>query len=385
MTSPLLVAASVSSSLAVGFVTVFLPSVRSSLQDQAQLSEERSHRLLQLQWLVLIPCLPLAGWLVDHWSMHDALFTGHVGLALAITWIALAQDFTSLIWGVIGLSASGALVLTSAITLMPHALSLSERQSIGAALSLGFVFVGLITLIVPAALPWLIRQFGHRPTILTVGLLCLIPALLSALIAKPEFPQTRPSLPLRESWEDPRLWLIALATFLYFPLERLLEIWPRPYLAEIGYSSRAVTRLLVGFWCSFLVMRFALSWLMGPGYEAWLLIVLLVVSSMILGNLIGAYAPSSGYVGFWLIGACYGPLLPVFLGIFLELEGLRGVPGLALGALLSLSALNSLLVQPAFGAYAKTHSTRACMRIPMILGLVAAAPTLVLAIIRHGR
>ena len=144
-------------------------------------------------------------------------------------------------------------------------------------------------------------------------------------------------------------------------------------------------RLLVGFWCAFLLFRFGLGWMIRQGNDAWLVLVLLVVSSMILGNLAGAYAPSSGYFGVWLVGACYGPLLPALLGILLDLESPRRIEGQAVGVVFALGALSTLLVQPALTAYAKSHAPRATMRIPMVLGLLMAAPMLVVTLLRFGR
>src|SRR5262245_33277810 len=258
MPSPFFVSASIGSSLAVGILPVLLSTVSPALQKQSALSDLQVRRMGQWHWLAWFLSFPIAGWLVDQWSIHDVLFTGLLLLALAISWIALSQTYSALVWGAVGMSLAGAWVMTSAISLMPQALAFSPRQSLGAALSLGLVFAGLAALLAPAALPRLIDRFGCRPTLLAIGLLCLVPALLIAISARSEDTAGPPSRPLNESFEDIRLWLIALAIFLYFPLERLLEIWPRPYLGEIGYAGGAVTRLLVGFWAAFLIMRFAL-------------------------------------------------------------------------------------------------------------------------------
>ncbi len=311
----------------------------------------------------------------------SVLFTGCLGLGVAIAWLSLAQNFTALCWGVFGLGFTGACVTTATVTLMPTALTLFPRWSAGAALSLGFVFVGLATLLTPWALPGLIRRVGLRQVGLYLGLLCLVPAALMALV-RAELPPPVVPPPLEGALFDLRFWIVLLAAFLTFLLENFLAIWPKPYLLELGYSGRSAVRLLVGFWCAFLVCRFGLSWMIRSGNEAWLLCVLLAVSSMVLGNLAGAYAPSSGTFGFWLVGACYGPMLPVLLAILVVLEGPRGVPGQTVGAVYGLGALSSLVVQPLLIFLAKGRPARESMRIPMFLGLVMAAVMLVLALIR---
>jgi hypothetical protein len=203
-----------------------------------------------------------------------------------------------------------------------------------------------------------------------------------AALAVAEIPE--PVLVPGISLYDLRFWLVALVAFLYFPLEQSLEIWPRPYLAEIGYSGRSVIRLVVGFWCAFLLLRFGLGWMIRQGNEAWLVLVLLILSSMVLGNLAGAYAPTSGFLGFWLVGACYGPISPALLGI-LEVDGTERIPGQTVGVIFALGALSSLIVQPLFLAFAKRHPPRESMRILTLLGLLMAAPMLVVALIRFWK
>jgi MFS family permease len=384
MPSPLLVATSISSALALGLVPVLFGSVKTTLRDRLHLTERRLDQLDKLLLLAWVPLMPLAGWLIDQWGLSEILFAGSMILSLAISWLALCQTFVGLLWGVLGLAVAGACITTAGVTLMPDALTLSPRWSAAASLGLGYVFVSLAMLLTPLLVRWLQRQLGFQKAVLSVGLLCLVPAALVALV-KGEIPGPGP-VPLQEAAVfDLRFWLIALVAFLYFLLERSLAIWPGPYLAELGYTGRNLVRLLVGFWCAFLLFRFGLGWMIRQGNEAWLVLVLLVVSSMVMGNLAGAYAPGSGYLGVWLVGACYGPLLPALLGILLDLEGPRGIRGQAVGIVFALSALSSLMVQPALAAFAKNHTPRAAMRIPMVLGLLMAAPMVVFALLRFGR
>src|SRR5262249_2322539 len=141
----------------------------------------------------------------------------------------------------------------------------------------------------------------------------------------------------------------------------------------------------IGFWCAFLLFRFGLAWIIRPANETILMLTLLVLSSMLLGNLAGAYAPSSGYLGFWLVGAFYGPILPALLALLVCLEGPRPGPGQAVGSVFALGAVSALVVKPSLNAFAKSHAPRESMRIPMVLALVMAAPVLLLAVMRYGR
>ena len=50
---------------------------------------------------------------------------------------------------------------------------------------------------------------------------------------------------------------------------------------------------------------------------------------------LGGPGHSSGGLGFWLTGACYGPLLPGFLAIVIDMFDPIGLSGTALGLMLA--------------------------------------------------
>ncbi len=381
----MLVATCLVSCVVAGFLPAFFRPVHSFVKAKLGLTEERAARLPLWFALFSIPFLPLAGWLVDHWGLNEALFVGCLGQALGVSWLGMCRSYASLLWGLLGLAFACACTLTAAVALMPHALALGAGTSSGFAFGLGFFVLGVAALITPHLLSWLGDRFGFRNVLLWAGLSCLLPALFLILTPKSEFPSTAPAAPLQESFADPRLWILVLVTFLYFPLERSLQVWPRPYLVETGHCPNWMGRLVVLFWLGFFAMRIVVGWIVGPGYEAWMILTLLVTSFMILGNLVGAYGASSGFYGVWFVGACYGPLLPLLFGVLFDLEVVRGIPGLAIGALLALAAVSALTLQTWLVHYARNHTARASMRIPMILALAMAAPVLVLALIRHVR
>ncbi len=355
-------------------VPIFFRTIRAPLEQRAQLPAGRLDWLEKLLVLSWIPLMPLAGWLVDHWGTHQVLFTGSLLLALAMAWLALAQTYAHVLWGITGLGVAGALLTVGGIAFIGNA---------GVSLGLGFVFVSLAYLLTPHLFPRLLERMTFRRTFLAVGLLCLLPAALVALVKSD--PDVAAAAVPNESSYDIRFWLIALSAFLYFPLESSLQIWPRHYLTEIGFSSQTIPHVIIGFWCAFLLTRFSLGLIIRPGNETWLLLTLLVLSSVVLGNLAGAYAPSSGCLGFWLVGACYGPLLPVLLGILFRIQVPHGNSGQALGIIFALGSASTLIVRPFLVAYANKNSPRALMRVLTVLGLVMAAPTVVLAVIRFAR
>src|SRR6266568_936352 len=130
--------------------------------------------------------------------------------------------------------------------------------------------------------------------------------------------------------------------------------------------------MLIGFWLAFLLARLVMWRFLGPRNEIWLLGLCAVASAIVLGNLVGAYGASSGGVGFWLVGACYGPLLPGFLGLLIEY--FPTTQGLAVGCVLALAGLHDALAQPLMARGTQARSVRIAMRIPLLMTLLMLAP-----------
>lgn len=382
MASPFLIAVTVASALAIGLLHALLETVRPALQERHGLDPEQGRRLSRLFAIFSVPLLVFTGWLGDQVGHAAMIFAGSLVLGVGVALLTQARQ--SLPWAVFAMAAGGSAITTAGLALM--AVTLIPHRAAGASLNVGFIFIGLAALATPAALPWFFTRIGFRKTLVIVALLCLAPALCVLLVPdKTEFVPPKTLMPIELIFNDARFWLIVFPVFLYFPLDRSLDVWTKPFLTEFGYRGSAITRLFVGFWVAFLLMRLAFGWIFIPGYEVWLLLLLLVISSMILGNLMGAYASSSGYFGLWLVGACYGPLLPGFLGVLVDFDRNYSVPTVVLGGVFALGFLSDLLIEPRFVAYASTRTARASMRIPMVLALIMAAPILMLAVIRYAQ
>src|SRR5207248_3071987 len=111
---------------------------------------------------------------------------------------------------------------------------------------------------------------------------------------------------------------------LYFAIENCLEFWPDSYLKELGHQGAGLRASALLFWLAFIATRALAAWALFefaryPQFAFGLTIGLAIISALILGNLTGGFEMGSGTLWFWLLGACYGPLLPGLLGMALEL------------------------------------------------------------------
>lgn len=376
-----LIASAVVSSLAVGFIPALLDGLKKQLSQRLVLSEDRVEKLTLAFYLCWLPGMPLAGWMMDRWpaAHKEVLFFGLVAATLFLAWLGVVQSQRGLmaIMAVLGLAYS--CIAVACVQLMP--LALSYRGSPTAALNFGFVFVAFGALLGPLACSAIERWWGQRPGLLFLSFTFLVPAALIAMSdALPRAPESAIGLTLSQ----PHLWLIAFIVLIYFAIENCLEFWPESFLKQLGFGDSGVKGSLLIFWLSFIGARVFVGYFLhasGQASEIWLLAVLLFVSAICMGNLVGANEWSSGSMGFWIIGACYGPLLPGFLGLALKL--FPGLPGTALGVLLALSGLDTLLVRPLMAHLTAKHPARKVMFVPTLLAVMLLAPLVLLGMLRN--
>ncbi len=391
MTLTLLVAATLLSGLIIGLIPAVVDGVKKPLQGQPNLPDGRPKWFIALFYLAWLPAMPLAGWMLDTLPTREILFGGLVALILGVAWLALVRSASSLLLNGLFLGLAYSCVTTAAISLMPKVFfaesSNGHRLNI-ASLNVGFVAVGLGAM----AGPWLVaaleRCGGYRQGLLYLSVALIVPAALTAISDRDLFPTAPNQL---ASWNEvfsyPQMWLIVFVILLYFALENCLEFWPESYLKELGHQGAGLQVSLLIFWLAFIATRAAAAWALFeyarfPQFAFALTIVLAILSAFILGNLTGGFDLGSGTLWFWLLGACYGPILPGLLGMALEVYP-TPIPVSILGVLLALSGLDTLVMRPVMIGFGTGRAARRIMWIPTVLALVLAAPMLLLAFLRY--
>src|SRR5262249_25828600 len=330
--------------------------------------------------LSLIPLMLCAGWAVDHWGDKEVLFAGNLLAALGIAALGMRPSFHSLIWVVVTLGSAVSCLTCAALTLMPVAFwgvpaeGVAERA---ASLNLGFIAVGLGSLVLPPLTEVVLKRFGFRQCLLVVAFLCLFPATFTVFIGRTEFPEHLPSADPSAILAEPVLWLACLVMFFYYPLEGSLHTWVKSYLANLGYDEINIARWHAAFWGFFLAARLAAGLYLDPRYEAWVIFFLVLISAITLGNLAGAYGQRSARE-LLLVGALLGSILPTFLGVVVS--QFPKSQGTALGILFSLGTISSLLVQPVLARFSRGHSVQVTIRVPLALALAVAVPCLIPAL-----
>ncbi|MCI0682722.1 MAG: hypothetical protein L0Y71_11535 [Gemmataceae bacterium] len=361
----------------VGAMPALVTALKPRLEQLLNLDHARVDRLERMRFfLAWVGGMPLAGYLVDVWKREEILVAGCFGIAATLAFFGVAHSprWVGAMSFLLGLATSFVVVAT--ICLAPAAI---PAACPAAALNAGFIGIGLGSFAPRGLLARLERWFGLRRAMLVLGLAALIPAsfVFAAIVAN-DIPQQDPHT-TPDFFRAVPFWLLAAMLVFYYPIESALDIWSGPFLNELGYRNRPGRMMLVGFWLAFLIARLAMWFLMGPRNEIWLLFLCALTSAIVLGNLVGAYGASAGGTGFWLVGACYGPLLPGILGLLLEAS--VGSQGLAVGSVLAVAGLHDALAHPIMQRTMHAREVRKAMRIPLLMTLLMLAPLLIYGLV----
>jgi hypothetical protein len=340
-------------------------------------------RRLHTAFTVVLAAVMVSGCVVlDRWggrqTIYEALVLGALLAVAAMATLAVRNRYRAALAGSALLGGAAACLVPAATLLMPQAIldpqAMRTGKYVAHAMNLGYIALGLGMFFAPALLTFLQKRLGFQRGLLVLALLPLVYAGFVALPAKENVAPL--GLPYNGSF-DLSLGLACLVAVFYFPLEGSLSAWAKKYLSEIGFTASSIPWVLAGFWLCFLGSRLTTGLLLIRGYEPLLLFLLAATIAVTYWNLAGA-GPSSGAKGMLVMWACFGPLLPTLLGLFLpHAHG----PATALALLFTAGAISNAVFHPVLCPAVSTHSAQETLRLPRLLALSLAALALVVALV----
>jgi len=378
----MLQATTISAAFVFGMVLASLGSLKLALAKRLNLGEGRVGLLLSALNGAVIPLMLLAGVLLDLIGVKWVLILGSVVTAVAVGTMGVrptyGRAFGSLLLAGLGSSA----LSVAALVLMPRAFFGADRLASGS-INLGCVFIALGALVTPVLSDVLVRLLEFRRTAGVLALLCLVPAILTALAWGADFPARVPQgADLASLLTDGDLWMIGIVFLLYAPLEASLSVWATTYLTDRGEEQSGAAWVLSAFWGAFLASRLLTALLLyhaaAPALELWLLVIAGGLAAAVIGNLIGT--AHMRVARFWLIllGFVLGPVFPTLVSLAFRIA--PTAPGTAYGFVFALGSLGSLALAPLVGARARRATVQGALYIPMMLALAACAAAVVVAV-----
>lgn len=372
-----LVPIAILAAMAAGGTHALFTAIKAGLAERLSLKEGETGWLSAFWHAALLPSLFIWGMLIDQFGVEWVLITGFLVTTVALAMLGLSTQYHAVAGTVLLLGAACAATLASAVVLMPPAFAPDYPV---AALNLGAFFLFLGVLLTPVAVQRLLPRVGFRRTLGGFALVSLAPALLAALTPGDAYPSALAG-DVGKVVFDPVIVLAAATYFLFVPIEMTVRNWSNAYLTQEGYSTPRATGWLTAFWISFLAGRLIAYWFVLSAHpslrlEGWLVLGLVMLTTVALGNLAGATGRYNAGWGLPVVGLVMGPILPTLIGI--GLHRFPTEPGTAFASVYALGNLGALLLTPVIGPYVRGGSA---FRIPLMLAIAATVAGLALALL----
>jgi hypothetical protein len=371
-----LLVTTLTSACLAGLLLPLFANVASPLGPHLGVDEKFVRRLQLLFSVALVPLMLVTGQVIDKWDnayiLYETVALGGLLAAAGCGTLAMRRSQRAAAVATILLAAGVACVVTAATMLMPHAFFGADQPVAG--FNLGYLVLGSAVVVSGPLQRVFERRIGLDRCLLIFGLLALACGALAGLHPQTGLERLNRGALVSSFFADPRLGLACLIVLFYFPLEGSLGTWAHNYLRDLDCGGPRVLMWMAVFWVAYLAMRGVGVFIDARAGDFYLLCCVAVIA-IAYGNLTGA-GPSSGTQGMLLMWAAHGPVWPTLLGVILPRAH---SPATAFAVLFSIGTLGSIAFQPALVKYARSHSVRETMRIPMLLALLLAVPTAFLA------
>lgn len=383
MGSPMLIAATITASLLVGGLLTLLRSMTVATRERLQLAESR------LVWLgvwftaALMLFMFLGGLLVDSWGTFDVLAMSTLLGGFSIVLLGLSKD-EKMAWGAAAaLGAATGLLHTAVAVVMPAAFftaDLTTMELAPASMNFGYIFVILGGLLMPFLSLLLVRKLGFRNGLLILALIALVPAGCIVFAGKSSFPHTGSGADVSALLQNGHFWLALVAVFFIYSVETSAVQWATRYLTEVGYGQSGRTLMFFGFWAIFILSRLVFASIKIDILFPWLLLIAIVLTVVILGNMSNMFTRGSGGVCFLLFALCLAPIFPTLIGLLFE--AFPAQPAVAFGLVCAVGTIGRLIAEPAMKQPMLAEHLRLSMTITMLMALVIAVPALIFLILQ---
>jgi fucose permease len=369
----------VASLLLSGMGVALLGSVKLPLARRLGIDEARVGGLVSVFGFVMIPVILTAGFLTDRLGKQGVLIAGSALMALSLFLLARARSYPLALAAVVLLSAAWSLLVNVGNVLTPVAFPGGTAY----ATNLANVFFGLGAFLTPLAAAFLVRKTSLPAALGLLGVLCLAPAALAAVVdfsgLGPAETDASPFEGMGALLADPVLWLCGLALFFYGPLEASMGAWATTYLRDRGVKEGTAAGLLSGFWLAFMAARLVTAFTLPAGREAVLILGLALACVGVLLVVVFSRGPGVAAAAVLGAGLVFGPIFPTLMAVLLgHFES--GLHGRAVGMLFAIGGIGWTTIPVLIGAYARRTSVQRAFLIAVAAAGGLSVVALVLAL-----
>ena len=357
--------------LTFGIVLTTLGAVLPSIIERFGIDKTAAGSLFLLNTFGIVVGSVIFGPIVDRKGYKEMLLVGLALVVVGLEGIAFAPSMGWLRSAVL-LSGFGGGIINGGMNALAADVSVDGRT---AGLGKLHVFFGLGAVGVPFALGVLLGRLSYSTLIAAVGVLCIVPLVITAL---PRFPTPKQSqgLPLEAAkglLRDPILLTFGVMLFLESGMEITVGGWTATFFKEeLQITDQRALVYLSLYWLGLMMGRMALGPLLRRLSAARLLLACMSVGFAGGWLLIGAHEPSVAALGVFLLGLGFSATFPVVLG--LVADRYVALSGTAFGVVMVMALTGGMLLPYATGVLGNAYGLRGSFLI--IPGALIALATL---------
>jgi fucose permease len=243
-----------------GIVMALLGAILPALSSRVGMDLSQAGTLfLVMNFCILVSSLGL-GPLMDRYGMKPPLVIGPLFTGAALVVVALARQYSQLPWGLALLGLGGGALNSAGNTLVADLHTAPGARA--AALNRLGVFYGIGALVIPLAIGLLLDRVGITTILLAAALLSLVVAGGNALAALPPPKHERHVAPGEVARFLRQPFVLVFAALLFFQSgnEFVAGGYASSFLVrEAGFSLRAASWALAGYWAALMLARVVLS------------------------------------------------------------------------------------------------------------------------------
>ena len=247
------------------------------------------------------------------------------------------------------------------------------------------VFFGLGAVGVPFALGMLLGRLSYTTLIAAVGVLCIVPLVVTALprVPTPKQSQGLPLEPAKGLLRDPILLTFGVMLFLESGMEITIGGWTATFFKEeLQITDQRALVYLSLYWLGLMMGRMALGPLLRRLSAPRLMLACMSVGFAGAWLLIGAREPSGAVLGVFLLGLGFSATFPVVLG--LVADRYVALSGTAFSIVIVMALTGGMLLPYATGVLGNAYGLRGSLLI-VPAALLALAALLSVATSRLAR
>ena len=387
----------VSQALIIGFFTYSVSLLTQPVQETFGVSVEEVMYSLTLGTFLSLFAMPLAGSLIDRFSLRKVMVIGLVLFAAGLALIANTRTITQYIFAfgftmTIANSFAGGLVCS---TVVSRWFTVNRGKALGVS-AIGNSAGGIL---IPVLVAFWLPEYGWRGTLLNLSLLLLLGVLPVVLLTIRSWPadvgrsaEPAPATPgvvvdigkllqLGQILREPNFWWLGLSLGLLFGAYSAMLSNLTPYAAQLGYNEAQASRL---------IMVVAIGGVLGKlmfGMAAdrfslkaslWVAQLIVLMSFFLLSSdLPYTLLLAAGL----LLGLASGGMMPVWGALMANLFGLASY-GRAMGLI---GPLVTLCVLPAFPLAGRLYDLSGDFKLTLYVfsGIVVVAGVLLIPLRVH--